>query len=335
MEHPFPQSISSIEKYKKLLSKVSQEDSLAILINADPDALASALALKRIFYNKVKKAVIYRINVIKRTDNLSMIKLLRINHKDITKLDKSKITKWAIVDSQPHHFTKYKNISFDIIIDHHPVSPNSVGSFVDIQEDYGATSTIMTEYLRAAKTKPSPRLATALFYGIKTDTDNFTRKSTVNDINAFKYLYKYSNLNIIKKIESSMINRKTVKSFQTAIKKLRFFKDKGYIHMGTVKDPDVLVIIADFFLKMAEDNWCIVSGIYGRRLIVIFRNAGFRLNAGKVAQKMFSQLGSAGGHKDTARAEIPIHKIQNEIKFDEKNFETQIENFVWNKISSI
>ena len=79
--------------------------------------------------------------------------------------------------------------------------------------------------------------------------------------------------------------------------------------MGKVSNPDILVMIADFFLKMAEATWCIVSGVYGQKLIVIFRNAGFRLDAGKMAQKLFGQLGTAGGHKNAARAEMPIQSI--------------------------
>jgi len=313
MDHPFAKSTSLTEKCKRLDDIVTTEDILGIIINADPDSIASALALKRFFWRKVKNTLIYRINAIKRADNLALIKLLKIDQKHIRKLNNSMITKWAIVDSQPHHDEQFSRYQYDIIIDHHPLGPKFSGLFVDIKEDYGANSTIMTEYLRAARIKPSPRLATALFYGIKTDTDNFVRASTSNDINAFRYLYQYANMNIIKKIDSSEMTKKTLESFRTAMENLIFFKDRAFIHMGRVNDPDILVIIADFFLKMAEITWSIVSGIYGQKLIVIFRNAGFRLDAGRIAQKLFSENGSAGGHKGAARAEIPIHEISQEI----------------------
>jgi nanoRNase/pAp phosphatase (c-di-AMP/oligoRNAs hydrolase) len=110
-------------------------------------------------------------------------------------------------------------------------------------------------------------------------------------------------------IESSEMTRRTLASFRTALENLVFYKDKAYIHMGKVGDPDILVILADFFLKLVESTWCIVSGVYGQKLIVILRHAGFRLDAGKVAQKLFGQWGSAGGHKSAARAEIPIEAI--------------------------
>jgi nanoRNase/pAp phosphatase (c-di-AMP/oligoRNAs hydrolase) len=316
MNHPFSKSTSSAEKLKRLRELVSPDDTLAVLINADPDAMASALALKRIFWRKVKKTLVFHINAIKRTDNLALVKLLKIDQEHIRHLNSSEVTKWAIVDSQPHHNKRFSRFQFDIIIDHHPVDPDSVAPFLDIHEDYGATSTIMTEYLRAAKIKPSPMLATALFHGIKTDTENFARPSLPNDINAFRYLYQFANLNILKKVESSELTRKTLNSFRTAMENLTFFKDIAFIHMDRVKDPDILVLIADFFLKMAEATWCIVSGVYGQNLVVIFRNAGFRLDAGKMAQRLFGEWGAAGGHKSAARAEIPVQEIGSETKND-------------------
>ena len=309
MEHPFPKSTSSTEKCKRLFELVSPEDTVAIVINADPDAIASALALKRLFWRKAKKVFIYHINIIKRADNLALIRLLKIELQSIRKLRSSEISKWAIVDSQPQHSEEFSRFQFDIIIDHHPLVPGITGRFVDVKEDYGANATILTEYLRAVKIKPSPRLATALFYGIKTDTDNFARPSAPPDINAFRYLYQFANTSIIKKIESSEMTRNTLKSFKTALENLTFMKDKALIHLGKVNDPDVLVVTADFFLKLVEASWCIVSGVYGQKLIVIFRNAGFRLDAGKMAQRMFGRWGSAGGHKSMARAEVPISEI--------------------------
>jgi nanoRNase/pAp phosphatase (c-di-AMP/oligoRNAs hydrolase) len=309
MEHPFPKSTATGEKLKKLLERVGPDDTVAILINADPDAMSSAMALQRLFWRRVKKTRVFRTNVIKRADNLAMIKLLNVKQQHIRKLDPARINKWAIVDSQPHHQDALSKFRFDIIIDHHPPSVDSVAGFVDIREEYGATATMMTEYLRTAKIAPSPRLATALFYGIKTDTDNFVRASIPNDIDAFRYLYHYTNIHIVKMIESSELTRKSLASFRTALENLVFFQDKAFIHMGKVTDPDILVILADFFLKLVESTWCIVSGVYGQKLIVIFRHAGFRLDAGKVAEKLFGQWGSAGGHKSAARAEIPLEAI--------------------------
>jgi len=309
MDHPFSKSVSITERQSRLMEMIESNDTLAILIQADPDAMASALALKRLFWRKIKKTEIYRINEIKRADNRAFIHLLNVKMEHIRNLKAGQITKWAVLDSQPHHNEKFGSHSFDIIIDHHPQGDKTIAGFMDIKDDYGATSTILTEYLKAAKIKPSPRLATALFYGIKTDTDNFIRQSQPNDINAFQYLYKFTNLNLIKKIESSEMTKKTLSDFRIAMDKVIFIKDTAYVHMGKVTNTDVLVMITDFFMKLAEVTWSIVSGIYDNKLVVIFRNAGFRRDAGRRAQKMFHDLGTAGGHRSAARAEISLERI--------------------------
>lgn len=326
---PISLAATQKERYEQLLKSVSSDDVLGIIVHADPDAMSSALALKRIFWRKAKNIRICRINAIKRTDNLAMIKLLNLKIPYINRINTSAITKWAVVDSQPHHHSRFAKFKFDIIIDHHPPAPNVEAPFIDIRENFGATASMLTEYLRAASIKPSARLATALFYGIKTDTDNFARASTASDIMAFKYLYPFVNLNIIKKIEFSEINKSNLADFQTALNNLKFIGNTIYIHMGTVDDPDSLVIIADFFLKMAEATWSFVSGIYGQKVIIIIRNAGFRRHAGKLAQKLFGTIGSAGGHKTAARVEMPLTEVMLELEHGAK-----IEEFIEHKIKT-
>lgn len=299
-------------KYYRLLNMVSSVDKLGIVIVADPDAIASALTLKRLFWRKLKNVVICRVNAIKRSDNLAMLKSLNITLPYIKQIDTTQITKWALVDAQPHHHKDLSNKQFQILIDHHPPHPYPDIPFIDIRDNYGAVSSIMTEYLRAAAIIPSTRLATALFYGIKTDTDNFVRTSISADIKAFRYLYPYVNLNIIKKIESSEINKKNITAFRHAFDVLQLMKDTTFIHMGEVTDADTLVIVADFFMKMAETSWCLTSGVQGKKLIIIIRYAGIRRHAGQVATRLFSKFGSAGGHKNAARAEIPISILKDQ-----------------------
>lgn len=301
-------------RYESLLDVVATDDIVCIPIVADPDAIASALALKRILWRKVQKTIICRVNAIKRSDNLAMLRDLKISLPYITKVDTGDVTKWALVDGQPHHHKSFRNIDFTLVIDHHPPDPALNLPFKDIREEYGAVSSIMTEYLKAAGITPSVKLATALFYGIKTDTDNFIRTSTCADVRAFRYLYPLVNINIIKRIESSEINKKNLAYFRKAFEELQFVGDTAYIHMGVVQDTDALVILADFFLKMAEATWCIVSGIYGKKMVIILRNGGFRLDAGRVARRLFGDLGSAGGHQSAARVEIPLSELEGKVK---------------------
>ena len=308
-------TISNTEKLRRFYDQFSNDDHVLILINADPDAIASAMAVKRLLWRRVAGVTISNINVIKRPDNITMVRLLGVNLVPVKDIVKESFSRFVMVDSQPEHNELFSRFTIDVIIDHHPETVVHA-SFLDIRSKYGATASIMTEYLRAAKIQPSTRLAAGLFYAIKTDTNNFVRKTTIEDIRAFQFLYRHANLNIVNKIERSELRLDFLKYFKVALENKRVRKGRLFSHFGPVVNPDVCVIMADFFIKISSVDWSIVSGLYGQNLIVIFRNDGFRKDAGKVAKKSFGELGPAGGHKSAARAEIPLEALKNEIDYE-------------------
>ncbi|NVM23021.1 MAG: DHH family phosphoesterase [Desulfobacterales bacterium] len=310
-------STSASEKLRRLLGLFSREDRLLILINADPDAMASAMALKRILWRQVAAVSIAHVNAISRPDNLSMIRLLKFDLVPIEKLDKGEFTRFAVLDSQPGHNESFQDVSFDVIIDHHP-DTGARAQFTDIRPHYGATSTIMTQYMRAAKIKPSVKLATGLFYGIKTDTSNFARKALVEDMNAFQFLFRHVNVHMARRIEQAELTRDSLKYYRTALEEMRVRKRRIRVHLGPVTNPDICVSIADFFMTIHDIAWTVVSGIYQRRLIIIVRNDGTRKDAGKLLGQVFGRLGNAGGHKAMARAEIPLENLEGVIDHSDK-----------------
>ena len=77
---------------------------------------------------------------------------------------------------------------------------------------------------------------------------------------------------------------------------------------------DGLVIVADFLNHVGAIDWVFVSGVHGEKLVVIFRCDGYRKSAGKLAGRIFGTLGSAGGHKGSARAEVPLKNLNTDCK---------------------
>jgi len=307
-------TLSAAEKLRRFYEPFERDNNVLILINADPDSIASAMAVKRLLWRKVSSVTISNINIIKRPDNIAMIRLLGVDLVPIKDIVKDAFNRFVIVDSQPNHNEIFTEYALHVIIDHHPDTGASA-SFVDIRPKYGATATIMTEYLRAAKIKPSSKLATGLFYAIKTDTDNFVRQTLIEDVRAFQFLYRHSNLHLINKIEQSELTFDFLKYFKIALDNKRVRKGHMFAYLGSVVNPDICVIIADFFMKISSVNWSIVSGLYSKKLIIVFRNDGLRKNAGKVAKLSFGQIGSAGGHKSMARAEIPVEALKEVVDY--------------------
>jgi len=219
-------------------------------------------------------------------------------------------SKRVMVDSQPDHLPCFEKLKIHAVIDHHPVGHIGDVEFVDIRPEYGATSSMAVEYLRAAGLKPSVALATALFYGIKVDTHDFEQKSVLADGISFRYLFNIANRDLVRKFELTDLRRSELKYFATALAELKYSKGRYFTHLGRVRSPDVLVIVADFLNHVGEIDWAFVSGIHGEKLVVIFRCDGYRKNAGKLAERIFGSLGSAGGHKGAARAEVSLKNLQ-------------------------
>ncbi len=277
-----------------------------VLIDPDPDAIASAIALKRLLWRRVTSCVIAPIRNITRPQNKRMVKLLGISLTPLKEVNPEDFNRKALVDGQPEHHELFGGFTYDVIIDHHPRLESTRARVQDIRPDYGAASTIMTEYLREARIKPSLRLATALYYGIKTDTSNFERPAIEADVRAFHYLFGFTRRALVRRLEFAEFNLPMLGYFQQALNRYRIRHNRLYAFLGPVVAPDILVILADFFLRAGEISWTIVGGIYQDKLVVIFRNDGLRKNAGRLALRAFGKLGSAGGHAASARAEIPL-----------------------------
>jgi len=297
------------ERVRHFFDIFQKEDDVLILINADPDALACALAVKRLLRFRVKNITIGYPNEIRRLSNLAMMELLKIQAERLHTLKPADYTKRVLLDSQPSHLPSFEKIDFHAIIDHHPITTTCTAAFIDIRPEYGAASSMLVEYLRAAGIKPSVHLATALFYAIKVDTNNFQKKARLSDAISFRYLFNIANQNLVRKIELSELRVSELAYFRTALADLKISKHRLYTHVGRVRNPDILVIIADFLNQVHDISWVFVSGIHGERLVVIFRCDGYKKNAGQLAEKIFSKLGSAGGHPEAARAEVPLKNL--------------------------
>jgi len=291
----------------------THEDRLLILIDADPDSLASAWALKRLLWRRLASIAIAHIRPITRPQNERMVRLLSIPTLPLEQVNPEHFSRKAIVDSQPAHHPNFAGHTYDLIIDHHPLLEDSTATLVDIRPKYGATATIMTEYLRAARIKPSLKLATALYYAIKTDTNNFERPAIGADVKAFHYLFPFTRTPLVRRLEFAELTLKMLDYFQAGLRRYRRRGNRLYAFLGEVPTPDIMVILADFFLRLEEIAWTIVGGIYEDKLIVIFRNDGLGKNAGRLATRAFGKLGSAGGHAASARAEVPLGNLKDEM----------------------
>lgn len=278
--------------------------------NPDPDALASAATLRFIAKTVCDKdAVIALGGFVGRAENRAMIRYLNIPMVPVSELplaDPEAII--ALVDTQPgrQNNSLPQDVTPSIVIDHHPayVSTQDL-PYVDLRQGYGATSTILTEYLMASRLDVETKIATALFYGIMAETQDLGREAAEPDMTACHFLYPHTNKRRLAKIENARVPREYFQAFLATIREAKIY-DKAIISvLGDIRYPDMVAEMADFLLRLDEVDWAAAIGHYEHALYVSLRTTQRDVNAGAILQNV---LGSdhAGGHDMIAGGRIAV-----------------------------
>jgi nanoRNase/pAp phosphatase (c-di-AMP/oligoRNAs hydrolase) len=275
----------------------------------DPDAMASGLALRNILRRTKTTAIIGAMQGVTRPENLRMANMLDIHVEQITPTSFSGFDRIATVDVQPHYFGGLLDRA-DLVIDHHPEHPGYSAVYKDIRADYGSTSTILTEHLRAVDVNISERTATAMLYAIKSDTLFFNRQANRCDIEAFSYLYPLADANLIRKMEGAEITMERLQLITRATQRGQMVEQIFSVFLGDVPRDDAIPYVADFFLQLENVRWTLVSGIVHGSFVMSVRNLGYTKNAGDFVRRFFADIGSAGGHRAMAKAVVPLEAFQ-------------------------
>jgi nanoRNase/pAp phosphatase (c-di-AMP/oligoRNAs hydrolase) len=302
-----------VQQYQRFLSDA---DRILILLHndPDPDAMASGLALRTVLRRTKQTAVIAAFNGVTRPENQRMANLLVIHVEIVTPAQLNDFDRIAMVDVQPHYFTGAID-RVDLVIDHHPEQAGYTAVYKDIRADYGSTSTILTEHLRAVDANISERTATAMLYAIKSDTLFFNRQANRVDIEAFSYLYPLADAALIRKMEGAEITEERLDYVLRAKQHGRMEEQVFCAFLGNTLRDDFIPYVADFYLQLENVKWTVVAGIVGDSLVMSVRNLGYSRNAGEFVRKYFADIGSAGGHRAMAKAVVPLGAFLDKFGF--------------------
>jgi nanoRNase/pAp phosphatase (c-di-AMP/oligoRNAs hydrolase) len=295
-------------------------ESVLILLqdDPDPDAIASGLALRQVLGRNKQTTPLGSFGRVTRPENIAMVKLLEIEIEKITKSSLKNFDRIAVVDLQPPHLSKPPE-EIDLVIDHHPEQFTYKSHIKDIRPSYGATSTILLEYLICTGSPIGTRLATAMLYGIKSDTFALSREVNEWDVEAFSYLYPLANQNLMRRIERPELPPAALDALSVALKNRRLIDKVAFVHLGRVERDDLIPQMADFSLSFEGIEWAFVSGVYDSNYIISVRNVGYVRAAGRVLKDAFGSLGSAGGHASMAKAIIPVAEFNRVWDIDPRN----------------
>ena len=301
--------------------------------NPDPDTLASAMCLGYIasIYD-IESDILYGGEV-GHQETRAMVNLLEIPMTNFSDIDISEYDSIALIDTAiPGQYNSLEpETSVDIVIDHHSLELVKVkAKYVDIQK-VGATSTILANYVKELKLSIDKPLATALFFGIWTDTQDFKRDTTSYDLEAAAYLYSQVDHETLKELESPSMALETLNILGEAIANKQIKGSFLISHVGTIRDRDALAQAADYLLNLEGISTVLVFGLNDEHIMICGRNADVRFNLSDVLKRAFGDIGSAGGHATSAAAQIPLgvfSKIKDKFSLMKLSEEAVIKRFL-------
>jgi nanoRNase/pAp phosphatase (c-di-AMP/oligoRNAs hydrolase) len=279
--------------------------------NPDPDSIAAAVALRKLGNSLANLQVSVACGgTVGRGENRALIRYLGLNLRAIADVDFTKFDLLAMVDTQPGtgNNSLPERIEPNIVIDHHPIRRQTrTAPFTDIRSGYGATSTILVEYLIEAGITPDTPLATALLYGIRSDTQDLGREACRFDIEAIEFLYPYANKRMLGEIQRGKVPRVYYQMLANALRNACIQGPAIITDLGHIDNPDMIAEVADLLLREDETDWTMCTGSWNDKLLISVRTSEERNLAEKVVKRVVARKGTGGGHLTYAGGQIPLN----------------------------
>lgn len=285
-------------------------DTLPIVLHPDPDpdALSSALAVRVLLGRDGRASPVVTLRAMSRPENRRMAQLLHLEVVQVTAAELARYPRVVAVDTQPHNAGGQGDDGW-AVVDHHPLETDLAAGLRDVRPDYGATATILIEYLRAAADcTVSPGLATALQYGIRTDTDMLTRGVSAPDVAAYAWLQDRVDPVLLHRIERPAYSVALLRTLGAAVAGIASAADVAAAWAGDLgpEDAHVLSELADLCLGVEGVAWGVAGARVEQDLVLAIRHLGPGPGAGEVARWLAAEGARGGGHATMARALLAL-----------------------------
>jgi nanoRNase/pAp phosphatase (c-di-AMP/oligoRNAs hydrolase) len=193
---------------------------------------------------------------------------------------------------------------------------------------------MVTGYLLEQRVVVGPNLASALLYGIESETTGYPREASSLDDGALIWLFPRADKDLLAQIRNPKLPQSHFATFQNALSNAFQYNDLVISWCGTVTQPDIVAEIADFFIRFDQVNWALAIGEFDDRLKLSLRAGQLGGRAGETLFAVLDGLGNAGGHDRRAGGAVALadrspaaieellrtirHRLLGQLKIDEQ-----------------
>ncbi len=277
----------------------------------DPDALASAEALRQIAKNAGVNARIVANGFPNRRENRAMVKAcgIPLHSLESVLIRNPKRSAWAYVDCVPGggNVTLHQKGPGDLFlaVDHHGTPDrefrNCPGAEYIVDTSAGATASLMTKVLFDLDINISPRLASAISYAVITDTQDFSRGASADDLELYSALFPLTNQKIISRLRNVSKPREYFQTVHNALENAFSYRHLTWAYIGEVNSGEIVAEMADYLLFCERITWAFVLGCNKKRLFLSIRSSSPRAHCARLIRRVIRGYnGAAGGHHELA-----------------------------------
>jgi len=316
----------STSRVAELVSVLEDAESVAVVChdNPDPDCIASALALRTIATEVgVDSVDILYGGEVSHQQNRAFVNLLGVS---MLRFDEAGLETYDVIGFVDHSQKGANNpvsedAVIDFVIDHHPPDNGVDATVVDVREEFGATTTILVEYLRELSITPETDIATALLFAIRAETLEYLRGTTPMEYEASKYLHELADIDLLERMSNPAFTPETLDTIGQAVLEREVRASALVSGVGVITERDALPQAADYLMRLEGVSTVLVFGVVGDKIDISARSNDSRVNLDQVMREAFGDVGSAGGHREMAGAQVPLGVFSEMAESDEKMIE--------------
>lgn len=292
----------------------------------DPDALASAAAVQLLLAKRyrVHGQIIFS-GIVSRAENREILRHFRYSLQTASQWRPTPRPVPAVfVDTVPGrgNVTVPAGVKPVAVFDHHlhrGYRP-PVNALVDINPNFGATSTRLFEYLQAAGIAMPRWLASIMAYAITTETFDFIRHASEHEIKAYTQLLSQCNLKTLGQIKNAPLPREYYGYLAEAVTNAHTYGRVLWTHLEDVKQPEIVAETADLLIRMERIMWSFCTGFTDDRLIVSIRSERPNPHCGRLLRSLIGRdEGSAGGHEQAAAGFVNVGALSATERIQRRN----------------
>jgi nanoRNase/pAp phosphatase (c-di-AMP/oligoRNAs hydrolase) len=314
-------AVARAQRLEQVLSQATDKPHVILLGgHPDPDAIGSALAHRRICERVGVSATIAHVLPLSRSENRAMVKLLNVPMVRVQRTeDLEEFGYLSLVDASQAEASIVlpKELELLTVVDHHRPKTLPKAPFVDVRHDVCATCTIYADYAEQGlaplrgEGSDDTATATAMFFGIQTDTDDFSL-ATAQDFRAAAYLRPFCDSDTLSRIGRRSVTAEAMDAVGGALRNLEVVRDFAIAGVGRVSalNRDAIPTAADFILRREDIDTVLVYGIVEDRIDGSLRTTRASVDPALFMQNAFGNDATGrpygGGRADMGGFQIPL-----------------------------